>query len=249
MTNKYQNNSDLEKSIQEKKIIRVWDFPTRLFHWLLVISIIAAYVSNKCGVSYFKYHLWCGYFIIVLVIFRIVWGLVGTYHSRFINFIRNPFSTFKYTRSLLKGKSANYAGHNPLGALMVVALLLGLLVQAISGLFSNDEIFNLGPLYAYVGNELSLRLTSLHRQLFYWIIGAVTLHIIAVLFHVFIKRDNIVKTMFTGKKNHHTLANDVSIKSSKIWLAVLIFISIALIFTWVIVHAPNPTILTNSTYD
>ena len=87
----------------------------------------------------------------------------------------------------------------PIGAVMVVVLLLTILIQAITGLFTNDEILNVGPLYAYIIDELSLKLTSLHRQLFYWILAAVLLHIAAVLVHVFFKRDNIVKAMFTGK--------------------------------------------------
>lgn len=224
---------------QEPKTIKVWDLPVRIFHWSLVLLFIAAYITNSLGSDYFKYHLWCGYAVIVLVSFRIIWGLVGTYHARFINFIRNPITTFKYAAATVKNKEKHYAGHNPLGAIMVVILLLTILIQAITGLFTNDEILNLGPLYAYISDELSLNLTSLHRQLFYWILGAVFLHIIAVVVHVFFKRDNIVKAMFTGKKPAKGFEAEKSISSSRVWLAVIIVIVLTLVLAWVITHAPE----------
>ncbi|RZK02031.1 MAG: cytochrome B [Flavobacterium sp.] len=223
---------------EDSSTIKVWDLPVRIFHWLLVILFVAAYVTNSLGTNYFTYHLWCGYAVIVLVSFRIIWGLVGTYHARFSNFIRNPLTTIKYALNTLKNTEKHYVGHNPLGAIMVIVLLLTILAQAITGLFTNDEILNLGPLYGYITDELSLKLTSLHRQLFYWILGAVALHIIAVLVHVFFKRDNIIKAMFTGKKLTKDVVDDKSISSSKILLAVIIVIMLALILTWIIVQAP-----------
>ena len=128
---------------------------------------------------------------------------------------------------------------------MVVVLLLAILVQAITGLFTNDEIFNLGPLYAYVSEELSLQVTSLHRQLFYWILGAIALHILAVIFHVIFKRDNIARAMFSGKKNlptseesqPQTSDDQVSIKSSKIILAIFILVVLIAILAAVVLTA------------
>lgn len=241
--NKTPSESELE---EQPKTLKVWDLPVRIFHWSLVILFIAAYVTNSLGPEYFTYHLWTGYAVIVLVSFRILWGLVGTYHARFINFVRNPVATTKYAFSFIKKSDKHYAGHNPLGAVMVVALLLGVLVQALTGLFTNDEIFNVGPLYAYVTDELSLKLTSLHRQIFYWILGAIVLHILAVVFHVWFKRDNIVKAMFTGKKNAEGLEGEPSIKSSRIWLAIIIVVVLALVLAWVISSAPVP--VTSSEY-
>jgi cytochrome b len=235
-----------EKPLDEvsiaRKTIKIWDLPVRIFHWSLVILFIAAYVTNYLGPSYFNYHLWCGYAVIVLVSFRIIWGLVGTYHARFVNFLRDPFSTAKYAFSVFRKKDEHHLGHNPLGAVMVIILLVAILVQAITGLFTNDEIFNLGPLHAYVSDELSLELTSLHRQLFYWILGAIGLHIAAVLLHVFFKRDNIVKAMFTGDKDVHDVKDAKPIKSSRICLAIIIVIILALILAWIISTAPEAVI-------
>jgi cytochrome b len=240
MTQPNQNSSD-ENSVA-KKTVKIWDLPVRVFHWSLVILFIAAYVTNYLGPSYFNYHLWCGYAVIVLVSFRIIWGVIGTYHARFVNFLRDPFSTARYAFNFLRKKDEHHLGHNPLGAVMVIILLAAILVQAITGLFTNDEIFNLGPLYAYVSDELSLELTSLHRQLFYWILGAIGLHIAAVLFHVFFKRDNIIKAMFTGTKDVHDAKDVRPIKSSRIWLAISIVVILALILAWIISTAPEAVV-------
>lgn len=230
------------------KTIKVWDLPVRIFHWSLVVLFIAAYVTNSLGSDYFVYHLWSGYALIILVSFRIVWGLVGTYHARFTHFVKNPVATAKYALSVFKKRDKHYLGHNPLGAVMVVVLLIAILVQAITGLFTNDEIFNVGPLYAYINDELSLQLTSLHRQLFYWILGAIALHIIAVIAHVIFKRDNIIRAMFSGNKNLPTQEDSqttqskddqVSISSSKIGLAIMILIVLIAILAAVILTAPE----------
>ncbi|HOY24804.1 MAG TPA: cytochrome b/b6 domain-containing protein [Cellvibrio sp.] len=242
MTNNTEDNTE-----NPSKSIKVWDLPVRIFHWALVVLFITAYITNSLGSDYFIYHLWSGYTLIILVSFRIVWGLVGTYHARFNHFVKNPVATAKYALSVFKKKDTHYLGHNPLGAVMVVILLVATLVQAITGLFTNDEIFNVGPLYAYISDELSLQLTSLHRQLFYWILGAIALHILAVIFHVVLKRDNIVRAMFTGKKNLPTSEDSqpqpsddrVSIKSSKIMLAIFILAVLIAILAVVILTAPE----------
>ena len=256
MSNNTETNTE-----NSPKTIKVWDLPVRIFHWSLVLLFITAYVTNSLGGDYFIYHLWSGYTLIVLVSFRIVWGLVGTYHARFNHFVRNPVETAKYAHSVFKKKDKHYFGHNPLGAVMVIILLVASLVQAITGLFTNDEIFNVGPLYAYINDELSLQLTSLHRQLFYWILGAIALHILAVIFHVVFKRDNIVRAMFSGKKNiptsddsqppseasqlsstaspHSSKDDQISINSSRIGLAIVILIVIIAILATVILTAPE----------
>ncbi len=226
-------------AIPDDTHLHVWDLPTRVFHWLLVVSFIAAYVTNWLGVSYFSYHLWSGYFVIVLVGFRILWGLFGTHHAQFANFIRHPRESFRYASNLIRKNVESYAGHNPLGAWMVVVLLAVMLIQAVTGLFANDEIFNAGPLYGYVSNELSLKLTSIHKELFYWILGAVALHVSAVFFYVFVKRENLIKAMITGKKPRRGFEGARAIESSKIWLALFFVVLVSGLLAWVIVTAPE----------
>lgn len=220
---------------------RVWDLPVRVFHWTLVLAIIGAFVTNRLGVAYFQYHVWCGYTILVLILFRIIWGIVGTKHARFSNFVRGPHATLRYVAKLISGRDDNYAGHNPLGAWMVVALLGTLGVQAAFGLFANDEIFNTGPLSGYVSQVVSLRLTSMHRYLFYWIIGAVTVHIFAVVAHSLFKEENLVRAMMTGRKSARTATSHDGIRSSRTWLAFLVTFALSAGLAWIIGEAPPPT--------
>ncbi len=217
---------------------KVWDLPVRATHWLLVIAVIGAFVTNKLGVSYFRYHVWCGYTVIVLVTFRLIWGLIGSHHARFHNFIRGPGTVVRYLRDEVRGGHQPYAGHNPLGALMVVVLLLGLLAQAVSGLYGNDEIFNVGPLYGYVSNDLSLKLTSFHRKLFYWLLAAIAIHILAVITHWLFKKENLISAMFTGHKPHVVLLPHETARVRN-WLAFAVVAMLMLLLWSVITHAPT----------
>jgi cytochrome b len=216
----------------------VWDLPVRIFHWSLVGAVIAAFVTNKLGVRYFKFHVWAGYTVIVLVAFRLVWGLVGTRHARFWNFLRGPLETLTYARDLVAGKDRGYPGHNPLGALMVLALLAALGAQSVLGLFGNDEIYNVGPLYGAVSKEFSLVLTSIHRQLFYWLAGAIALHVLAVVAHKIFKNENLVRAMITGRKPHHAVPDGEAIHSSRLWLAILLAAGLAAGLAFIVLHAP-----------
>jgi cytochrome b len=219
---------------------RVWDLPVRLFHWTLAAAFLGAFITNRLGVSYFKYHVWCGYAVIVLVSFRILWGFVGTYHAQFRHFVRGPITTLRYAARLLGGNASSHLGHNPLGAWMVVFLLAGLAVQAVTGLFGNDEIFNTGPLVGYVTKDVSLRLTSLHRHLFYWIAAAITLHVLAVVAHRVFDQSDLVRAMITGRKQSHRAEAADHISSSRIWLAVLLTVAITGVLAFVVTHAPVP---------
>ena len=237
--NQHKSTSQSQKNPRQ---VNVWDLPTRVFHWLLVISFAAAYFSNLLGVSYFVYHLWSGYFVIILLVFRLFWGIIGSHHSRFINFIPNPIETIRYLQSLVKGKSKTYQGHNPLGAWMVILLIVALLVQAITGLFANDEIFNAGPLYAYVSHGISLWLTGIHKDLFYWIFAAVVIHVLAVFFYLFIKRENLIKPMITGKKSADGQTDISSSNTASPWLALFLIVIISAVLAWIVVSAPEVAI-------
>lgn len=217
---------------------RVWDLPVRITHWLLVVGIAGSYITNKLGVEYFKYHLWFGYTVVVLAAFRILWGVVGTRHARFSSFVRGPRTTWNYLRALRQGGAAPRAGHNPLGAWMVVFLLGALLAQGLTGLFANDEIFNTGPLYGYVSDATSLALTSWHRRLFDWILIAVVLHVGAVLAHRLVAGHDLVGPMFSGRKDAALVAEHEAISSSRLWLAVILLSAVAATISWFVAHAP-----------
>jgi cytochrome b len=217
---------------------KVWDLPVRVFHWTLVAAFVGAFVTNRLGVSYFKYHVWCGYAVIVLVSFRILWGFVGTYHAQFRNFLRGPLATSRYALKLVAGRAASHLGHNPLGAWMVIFLLIALGVQAVSGLFGNDEIFNTGPLVGYVTKNTSLWLTSLHRRLFYWIAAAIALHVLAVAAHRFFDQSDLVRAMITGRKQSRHGEDAKAISSSRVWLAIVLMGALAGALSFVVTHAP-----------
>jgi cytochrome b len=207
-------------------------------HWLLVIGIAGSYVTHKLGVAYFKYHLWFGYLVVVLAAFRILWGFVGTRHARFTSFLRGPRKTASYVRAMIRGTAAVTPGHNPAGAWMVILLLMLLLAQGITGLFSNDEIFNTGPLYGYISDGLSLRLTSWHRRMFGWILIAVVLHVLAVIGHRLFAGHDLIGPMISGRKPAHLLGEHEAIASSRLWLAVLLLAGVAGTVSWFVVQAP-----------
>ena len=218
---------------------RVWDLPVRVTHWLLVLGIAGSYFTNKLGVQYFKYHLWSGYLVVVLAAFRILWGLVGTRHARFASFVRGPRATVSYLLAMLRGRSHATPGHNPLGAWMVLFLLITLLAQGITGLLSNDEIFNTGPLYGYISDSLSLSLTSWHRRLFDWILIGVLLHVLAVVAHRFLAGHDLIGPMFSGRKPPEQVPVHEAIDSSRLWLAAVLFAALIAVVSWLVVNAPE----------
>ncbi|ANQ85497.1 hydrogenase cytochrome b-type subunit [Azoarcus olearius] len=177
------------------KRVHIWDLPTRLFHWLLAFAILAAYVTGQIGGNYIVWHGRIGLFIVGLVAFRLVWGFIGAPTARFASFVRG----FGAIRAYLAG-SWHGIGHNPLGALSVLALLGLVGAQAVSGLFANDDISFQGPLAGLVSEAASARLTGLHELLQNVLLGVVGLHLAAIVFYVRIKRDNLVRPMLTGWK-------------------------------------------------
>ncbi len=185
--------------------VRIWDIPTRLFHWSLVILMsISFYTGLSGGFVEMDYHMLSGFCILSLVLFRIVWGFFGGYYARFTTFIKGPRSIIQHAMNLLKNE-APYPGHNPMGALSIIAILLSLLVQASTGLFANDDIMVEGPLTHLVSYDTSRMLTGIHKANI-WVIGSLSgLHIAAILFYQFYKKDRLIVGMFSGKK----MLNDV----------------------------------------
>ena len=179
-----------------KKIIRIWDLSIRLFHWLLVICIIGSIISVNIGGNAMEWHAYCGYSILTLLIFRIVWGLVGSTHARFVNFIPSKTTLMNH----LSGKSKAVLGHNPLGALSVLALILVLLIQAITGLFSDDEIAFQGPFAKYVSESVVGIFSQIHEANSSFIYVLIALHLVAIFYYQKIKGENLIKPMLVGDK-------------------------------------------------
>jgi|JI10StandDraft_1071094.scaffolds.fasta_scaffold406944_2 cytochrome b len=217
--------------------VLVWDLPVRVMHWSLVLAVCGSWATQELEGDWFRYHVWCGYTVLLLVTTRLLWGFVGTRHARFGNFLRGPRAILGYLRG-----GAQYVGHNPLGALMVVALLLMLAVQAITGLFANDQIMNTGPLFGYVSNATSDRITSIHGQLFDVLLAAIALHVAAAFVYLFLKRENLILPMFTGRKAAAQVPSDQAISSSRSWLALLILALLSGVLYWVLRNAPEASL-------
>ena len=183
--------------------ILVWDLPTRLFHWLLAALVIASFVTGRIGGLWIQYHAWSGYAILVLVVFRLIWGFVGGRHVRFSAFVCGPATVLRYARTMLRRDAPEPLGHNPLGGWSVLAMLTTLFVQAATGLFANDDIFTEGPLYPWVSKATSDWLTYIHRLNQDVILLLVAVHVMAVLFYLMVKRQNLIRPMFTGRKHWH----------------------------------------------
>ena len=175
----------------------VWDWPVRAFHWLLVLSVAGAWATHYAGIEWFGWHRRLGYVSLVLVAFRIAWGFAGTRHARFASFVRGPRAIAAYVRS---GSKPEAVGHNPIGALSVVAFLLVLSVQAVTGLFANDEIANAGPFFGWVSQETSNRLTAVHHFNSNVLLALIVLHVVAVAWHDVVQRRGLVRAMLDGRK-------------------------------------------------
>lgn len=178
-----------------KVTIHIWDLPLRLFHWLLVVAIAAAYVTAKIGGPLIDWHGRIGIFILGLLVFRIIWGFIGSTHARFQTFFPTPRRIVAYVKGRWHG-----IGHNPLGALSVFALLAAVGAQVGTGLFANDDIAYTGPLASLVDSDASLRLTAWHNTAFDVLTAFLVLHLAAIVFYRLVKKNNLVAPMLTGKK-------------------------------------------------
>ena len=179
-----------------KKIIRVWDLPIRVFHWLLVLCIVGSLISANLGGNAIQWHAYFGYSVLTLLLFRIVWGFVGSTHARFASF----FPTKKAILDYLSGSSPRVLGHNPIGALSVFALLFVLSVQVFTGLFVDDEIAFQGPLVKYVPGWVVSFLSEIHEGNQVVIYTLITIHIAAIWAYKKFKGENLIKPMISGDK-------------------------------------------------
>jgi cytochrome b len=187
--------------------IYVWDLPLRIFHWALVICVLGSIITGSLGGNSFIWHFRFGYCVIGLLAFRIVWGFAGSTYSKFSSFPPSPGKAIAY----LKGEpSANltpeqtpqtHLGHNPLGAFSVYAILLALIFQVSTGLFANDAIMWDGPLRNYVSNDTSDLLTTLHKINRIVLLVLIGLHLAAMAFYTWVKKEPLVGAMMSGYKD------------------------------------------------
>ena len=178
--------------------VKIWDISTRLFHWLLVISIFLCWFSMEN--RWLTVHKMTGYFILFLIGYRLIWGFLGSKTARFSDFITWPWHAIRYLIKSFNQHDDYHNGHNPAGGWMVVTFLMVIVLQIMSGLFANDDVGFSGPLADWVLKETSDLSTQLHIVLFDFLLIFIWLHLVVVFFYVMVKKQNLVKAMVTGKK-------------------------------------------------
>ncbi|AGT07477.1 cytochrome b/b6 domain-containing protein [Paracoccus aminophilus] len=186
----------------ERQKIRLWDPLLRGFHWLLAFFVIAAWCLGQFGPLKMTLHFWCGYVVIGLLAFRLIWGFLGPKPARFSTFLRGPGTVLTYARGFLAREPSHWPGHNPLGALSVIAMLAALIAQVTTGLISDpDDYINVGPLASYVSSATRSKAVGLHELGGSVILVLVLLHLAVILYYCFWKREDLVKPMLTGWKD------------------------------------------------
>jgi cytochrome b len=204
--------------------VMVWDLPLRIFHWLLVVGVLGAYITATLGGSLIDWHGYFGVLVLGLLLFRLIWGFAGTFHARFANFIPTPARLLSYINGQWQG-----VGHNPLGALAVFAILITALFIASSGLFANDDIAFQGTWSNLIDKALSDTLSAWHSLAFDVLSVLIVLHIAAIGFYRWHKQQNLVLPMLTGKKRLFQSESNTSENCLKRFLVVL---AVTLVLTW-----------------
>lgn len=203
---------------------RVWDLPTRLFHWLLVLALIGAWLTGEIFTTFdYGRHKLIGYCILGLVLFRLIWGFVGGRYSRFAAFLRGPRTVLAY----LAGRAPDRPGHNPLGALSVVAMLLSLLVQVASGLCADDGVLVAGPLANLAGAGLRDLAGAVHAVNVWILIGLIALHLLAVAYYALVRRRDLVKAMVTGRTRDLAAEPESRVPVTPSWGRALLALALA----------------------
>jgi cytochrome b len=178
--------------------IRVWDLPTRLFHWSLAVLVVFSFTTGQVGGAWLEWHMRSGFAILALLLFRVVWGVAGSETARFAHFVRGPRTAFAYAREAWARRPTPSVGHNPLGGWMVLFMIAVLLAQATTGLFVDDEISTQGPLSGKVSNAIVAKMTAFHHFNQWTLAAAVALHVIAIAFYRMRFGTDLVSPMVSG---------------------------------------------------
>lgn len=185
--------------VAQSNQVQVWDGATRLWHWSIVLLMIFLWYSAEIADDLMDWHMRAGRLLLGLIVFRIVWGFIGSDTSRFANFIKSPAEIIHYLKNKSQHSHAEQIGHNPAGGIMVLVLIAGLIVQATTGLFTSDGYFYGGPFADSIDADLGELFTNIHHIGFKLLLALVAIHILAIIAYL-VKRDNLVRPMVTGKK-------------------------------------------------
>ena len=206
--------------------VRIWDLPTRLFHWAIVLLVPALWATHQ--LDEMDLHILLGEIMLGLILFRLIWGVIGSSTARFANFVRGPAAAIRYVR----GKAGETFGHNPIGGWSMLVMLLLLAVQVGLGLFASDEdnLYS-GPLSRHVTEETSHILRDRHETVFYILLGFIALHLVAVLYYLLVRRDPLLRPMVTGRRA--APASGAAMTPAPLW-RFLVAAGLAAGLTWII---------------
>jgi cytochrome b len=183
----------------QRRPIQIWDLPVRLFHWLTVILVAAAYITWRC--NWMDWHVYTGEALLTLVIFRIAWGVIGSDTARFAHFLGSPRAALHHLARLFRAEPDNQPGHNPAGAWMVLLFLALLLGQTLTGIIDNNDVADAGPLTDIMPAALSNLIDNLHTWLWNTLLIAIALHVSVIALYAAVKRQNLLRPMLTGRKD------------------------------------------------
>lgn len=217
--------------------VRVWDLPTRLFHAALALCVLGLFITAEIGGSAMVWHFRLGFTVLSLLLFRLVWGMVGGHWSRWRQFSFRPHLVIAY----LRGRWApdHWVGHNPLGSWSVVALLVMLTLQVGTGLISDDEIANMGPLSFLVPGRWVTWATSWHKD---WgqtiLLALIGMHLAALVWYRFKKHISLVPAMVHGDKHlRQSAPPSLDQTPQRLW-AFVVFVVSALLVGWLVTLQP-----------
>jgi cytochrome b len=183
--------------MESRKLIKVWDLPLRIFHWLLVAAFFVAYLTEE---DLLTIHVWAGYLVLSLLIFRLLWGFVGNDYARFSNFLCRPVKAISYVKDAIALKAERYVGHNPAGAAMILLLIASLFMTVISGVVVYAADQNMGPLAGIVGSNYEKLWEEVHEVAANFTLFLVILHVVGIVFESVVHRENLAKSMWNGYK-------------------------------------------------
>lgn len=228
-------------SIEEAPAVLAWDLPTRLAKWTLAVLVGLAFASRYYGDAALVWHMWNGLAILTIVVFRVLWGLVGGSTARFSRFLVGPGRALGHLAGLLRGRSPRYLGHSPLGGWMVAALLAAVAAQGVTGLFTTDDIIVDGPLVRVAGEDWVSCASMLHQDIYWWLLALIGLHVLANLAYSLFGKDNLILAMLTGRKPRAAYADEAPATAGSVLRAVIcLAISAGVVFGGIALAGGDP---------
>jgi cytochrome b len=215
----------------------VWDIPVRLFHWLLVLCLFGQWLTAEVLEDAMHIHFYIGYFAIGLIIFRLIWGFVGTKYAKFSSFIAGPKAILNYVKSFTSKQKVFTTGHNALGGLLLPAVLVLVGLQAISGLFTSDDIVSAGPYYDSANSTVQKCMQWLHHNIFDVLIALVVIHLSAIAWYRWALKHDLITPMITGQK---VVNASKAITHSKLVNAFALAIAVGIFVYWLVEVNPPP---------